>query len=144
MTQQQEEEREADSRSERQQVSIHVLRPQFPHKEERHANHTRRYRYQIARSKLFFIEQRLEDQNINRRRVLQKDRIGSSSEFGGRNEKNEQRRVKDRGDRADAVQTEAFLSSYDGNGDRRQQRTPEREFERGKMSGFDEKPAGAP
>ena len=122
VSQQQKEKRKADSRRQGQQVSIHVLRPQLAHEKQRHPADARGDRYQIAPAKSFFVEQRFHDQNVNRRGVLQKDRIRGGGQLGRHDKQEQQRGVKDRGDRADAVEAKAFTSRNNGDGDCGQKR----------------------
>ena len=86
MTQQQKEERKANARRQRQQIAVDVLRAQVANKKERHAGHAGGNGYEVTRPKLLFVEQRLENQHVNRRRILQKDRIGGSRQLRGKNE----------------------------------------------------------
>src|SRR5215471_21655345 len=144
MAQQQEEEREANSGSQREQIAVDVLRPQFAHKEQRHADETGRDSYEIAAAKLLSVEQRLEHQDINRCGVLQKNGVGRSGQFGRQDKEDQQRGVKDGSDGADAIYAKAFTAREDRDGNGAQQRSPEGKLKRGKVSGLDEQASGAP
>src|SRR5574341_1699544 len=81
MSQQQEKQGEANSRRECKQVAAYVLGSQLADKKQRHPGDAGRDGHKIARPKLLFVEDRLENQDINRRGVLQKDRVRCGREF---------------------------------------------------------------
>jgi hypothetical protein len=93
MTQQKEVTREAKPGCQCEQIARNVLRPQLADKEQRHADDAGHDNNQIALSKLFFVNQRLEYQKVNGRRVLQEDRICRRRFFCGQHEKKEQGRI---------------------------------------------------
>ena len=49
---------------------------------------------QIAAAKLFFVDQRFENQQVDRRGVLQEDRVGGGSLFRGQHEEQKQGGIK--------------------------------------------------
>src|SRR5712691_791866 len=125
MSQQKEVARETKTRRQRQEISGHILWPQLADKKERHSRHAKDHHDQISRAKLFLVEQWFENEQINRCGVLQKDRIGGCGFFCCQNEEKQQRRVKQRRQRGDQVQTKAFATREDGYSNCRQQRATE-------------------
>ena len=86
MAQQQKKERKTDSRAQRQQISADIFRPQLAKKKERHPSYAGGDGEQIARAKLLFVEDRLENQHIDGCRVLQEDCVGRCCQFRGEHE----------------------------------------------------------
>lgn len=75
---------------------------------------------------------------------MQEDRIRRRREFCGEHKQQQQGRIKNCSERADAIEAEAFAPREDGDGDGRQQRTSERKFKCREFGCFDEEAAGAP
>src|SRR5882724_5190144 len=117
MSQQQKEERETRTGSEREQIAGDILWPQLAHKKQRHAGDARGDGDEVTRAKLLFVKERLENQNVNGGRVLKKDCVGGGRQFGGEHEKNQQRRVENRSDRANWIDAKAFLARENCDGD---------------------------
>src|SRR5688572_25263107 len=97
MPQQQEIDREKQAGSESHQVTGYILRPQLAHEEKRHAADTHQNRDEIALAKLLLVDKRLENQKVNRRAVLKKDRVGGGGLFRRHHKQYYQRRIENRG-----------------------------------------------
>jgi hypothetical protein len=144
VAQEQEEDREARARTERGQIPLHVLRPELADEEERHPDDAERDGDEIRRAILLLEEERLREQDIDGRGVLQKDGVGGGRHQRRADEEIEQRGVEDGGDSRDGVQTKALVPRQQHHGRRGKQGTRAGEFLAGERAPLDEQPARAP
>lgn len=144
VAQQQEEDREARARTERREIPFHVLRPELADEKKRHPHDAESDRDEIRRAIFFLEEERLREQDVDGRGVLQKDRVGGGRHQRRADEEIQERRVEDSGDGGDDVQTKAFVPRQKHHGRRRKERPCAGEFRSRERAPLDEQPARAP
>jgi hypothetical protein len=126
------------------QIPLHILRPELADEEERHPDDAAGDNKKIAPAILLFVEERLGQEDIDGRGVLQKDRVGGARQHRRAHEEVEQRGVEDGGDERDEVEAKPLAARQEHHGRRRKQRTRAGECCVGERAPLDEQSARAP